>query len=79
MQFIAPNRSKKMLDINEIAKEVFLIESQEIASLSSKLDENFENSVKSILTSRGKVILSGMGKSGIIAKKIAGKTTPLRY
>ncbi|MBD3795202.1 MAG: KpsF/GutQ family sugar-phosphate isomerase [Epsilonproteobacteria bacterium] len=60
-----------MLDINEIAKEVFLIESQEIASLSSKLDENFENSVKSILASRGKVILSGMGKSGIIAKKIA--------
>jgi len=39
-----------MLDINEIAKEVFLIESQEIASLSSKLDENFENSVKSILS-----------------------------
>jgi len=60
-----------MLDINEIAKEVFEIESKEIALLASKLDENFEKSVKNILASSGKVILCGMGKSGIIARKIA--------
>jgi len=55
----------------EIAKEVFEIESKEIANLSNLLTEDFENAVKSVFKSKGKFIISGMGKSGIIGKKIA--------
>jgi len=55
----------------EKAKEVFKIESKAIADLSKNLDANFEEAVEAILSSKGKLIISGMGKSGIIGKKIA--------
>jgi len=59
------------MDINNIAKEVFEIEAKEIANLSTNLTDDFENSIKAILETNGKFIISGMGKSGIIGKKIA--------
>ena len=59
------------MNIRRIAEEVFEIESREIANLSSLLTNDFENAVKSIIKSRGKLIISGMGKSGIVGKKIA--------
>jgi len=59
------------MNIIDIAKEVFDIESKEIAKLSNNLTEDFENSVNDIFNCRGKLIVSGMGKSGIIGKKIA--------
>jgi len=59
------------MDINKIAKEVFSIESREIANLSNLLTDDFENAVEAIIKSEGKLIISGMGKSGIIGKKIA--------
>ena len=55
----------------EIAKEVFEIESKEIRNLSNLLTEDFQNAIDLILNSSGKLIISGMGKSGIIGKKIA--------
>ena len=55
----------------ERAKEVFKIEADAIANLSKNLDSNFEGAIEAILHSKGKLIISGMGKSGIIAKKIA--------
>jgi len=55
----------------EKAKEVFNIESKAIADLSKNLDSDFEEAVEAILNSNGKLIISGMGKSGIIGKKIA--------
>jgi arabinose-5-phosphate isomerase len=55
----------------EIAKEVFKIESRAIANLTQQLDSDFEEAVNAILNSKGKLIISGMGKSGIIGKKIA--------
>jgi len=55
----------------EKAKEVFNIESKAIADLSKSLDDDFEEAVEAILNSNGKLIISGMGKSGIIGKKIA--------
>jgi len=58
-------------NILEIAKDVFEIQSQEIKNLSNLLDNNFIESVKSIIASKGKFIISGMGKSGIIGKKIS--------
>jgi len=52
------------------AKETILLESNAIANLSNLIDENFENSVKFILNSKGRVIITGIGKSAIIATKI---------
>ncbi len=59
------------MNIQNIAKEVFEIQSQEIKNLSKFLDSNFDNAISSIINSKGKVIISGMGKSGIIGKKIS--------
>lgn len=59
------------MNINSIATEVFKIESQEILNLTKYLTLDFENSVNLILKSSGKLIISGMGKSGIVGKKIA--------
>lgn len=59
------------MNILNAAKEVFEIESKEIANLSNLLTEDFEKVVKAVLNTNGKFIISGMGKSGIIGKKIA--------
>lgn len=59
------------MNILKIAKKVIEIESKEIANLSTLLTIDFENAVKSIINSKGKLIISGMGKSGIVGKKIA--------
>ncbi len=59
------------MNILEIAKEVFKIEANEIANLSNLLTVDFKESVEAIFNSNGKLIVSGMGKSGLIGKKIA--------
>ena len=59
------------MNILKIAKEVFSTESKEIANLSNLLTEDFEKALQSIYKAKGKLIISGMGKSGIIGKKIA--------
>ena len=59
------------MKIIDMAKEVFKIESKEIENLSNLLTEDFEHVVNIISDSQGKVIISGIGKSGIIGKKIA--------
>lgn len=55
----------------DIAREVFAIEARAVSQLASQLDQAFSAAVDRILTSRGRVIVCGMGKSGIIGKKIA--------
>lgn len=59
------------MDIKKLAREVFEIEAKEIASLSHRLTDDFEHAIHAIHQSSGKLIVSGMGKSGIIGKKIA--------
>jgi len=59
------------MSINDIAKEVFEIEAKEILNLSNQLTDDFENAINAVLNTKGKFIISGMGKSGIIGKKIA--------
>jgi len=53
------------------AKEVLKIEAYSLLSLAERLGPEFEKAVDAILRSRGRVILTGMGKSGLIAKKVA--------
>jgi arabinose-5-phosphate isomerase len=55
----------------ELAKSVFEIESRAVADLSKKLNSDFSGSIESILGTSGRLIICGMGKSGIIGKKIA--------
>jgi arabinose-5-phosphate isomerase len=59
------------VNIKNIAKEVFSIEAKAILNLSNLLTDDFEKVVQDILVCKGKFIISGMGKSGIIGKKIA--------
>ena len=59
------------MDIKQSAKEVFLIESEAIVQLVNLLTDDFEKSVEALVSCHGKLIISGMGKSGIIGKKIA--------
>lgn len=55
----------------ERALEVFQIESAAISSLGDRLDAAFPSAVETILNATGRVIVCGMGKSGIIGKKIS--------
>jgi arabinose-5-phosphate isomerase len=54
-----------------LARRVLRIEAAAIEALSARIDQAFESAVALILASRGRVIVSGIGKSGHIARKIA--------
>ncbi len=54
-----------------IAKKVFDQEIRAIESTRSSINENFDEACKLLMNCKGKVILTGMGKSGHIARKIA--------
>ena len=56
----------------KIAQEVILAEIKSLQKLRSSIDKNFNKVIEAIIScKKGKVILSGVGKSGIIAKKIS--------
>src|SRR5574344_2398811 len=57
--------------INELAKQVFDIEAKSILRLKESIGENFDNAVELLFNCKGRVIVTGMGKSGLIGKKIA--------
>ena len=59
------------LDYAAVAGEVFEIEAAAILGLRASLDGAFSAVVDAILSASGRVIVCGMGKSGIIGKKIA--------
>lgn len=60
-----------MSDILNKVKKAVAIEVESIQHFQNTLDPNFEGAVKLILESKGKVIVTGVGKSGDIAKKIS--------
>ena len=55
----------------ESARQVFEIESRALASVAARLDANFDGAIEIMLGSRGRVVVCGMGKSGIVGRKIA--------
>ncbi len=59
------------MDIVSYAKEIFDIEIEELKKVRDKLGKEIEQAVKLIYESKGKVVVTGIGKSGIIGKKIA--------
>ena len=58
-------------NIKEVARKVLKDEAEGIALLDSFFDENFTLAIKKILEISGKVIVTGVGKSGHIGKKIS--------
>jgi arabinose-5-phosphate isomerase len=54
-----------------LARKVLQIEAAAILALVDRLDERFDRTVRLLLDCRGRVIVTGMGKSGIICRKIA--------
>jgi arabinose-5-phosphate isomerase len=63
-----PPATTKTLDL---ARQVLEIEAQAILDLKARLDASFDAAVRVVLESHGRVVVSGMGKSGHIARKIA--------
>jgi len=61
------------MKINEIkrAKEVLDMEAQAILDLKSRVGKEFKTALDLILESQGRVVVSGMGKTGIIAQKLS--------
>jgi len=57
--------------ILEIAQTVFNTEIESLQQIASELDAEFAKAVQLVLESSGRFIIIGMGKSGIIGKKIA--------
>lgn len=55
----------------ETAKNVLQVEADAIMALSDRLDHRFEKAVEMILECRGRVVITGMGKSGLICQKMA--------
>lgn len=55
----------------ELARRVLAIEADAVRALGARLDERFLAAVSLILACRGRVIVSGIGKSGHVARKIA--------
>ena len=67
----APTLGKTADSSVELAKRVLAIEADAVRGLIARLDERFAQAVDLIHERKGRVIVSGMGKSGHIARKIA--------
>ncbi len=52
-------------------RKLILAEAEAVAALAERLDGSFVAAVETILASRGRVVVTGMGKSGLIGQKIA--------
>jgi arabinose-5-phosphate isomerase len=63
--------AEKKPDLRRLAERVLRIEADAILGLIPKLDERFERAVEILRGCGGRVIVTGMGKSGLIGRKIA--------
>jgi arabinose-5-phosphate isomerase len=55
----------------ETARQVLAIESEAVAALAGRLDASFDAAVDLLIGCKGRVVVTGMGKSGIVCQKIA--------
>lgn len=53
------------------AQEVFAIEAKALSDLSAQLDQQFDRAIDQMLQTKGRVVITGVGKSGLIGRKIA--------
>jgi arabinose-5-phosphate isomerase len=57
------------------AREVISIEAEAVQGLLDRLDENFVRAVEMLLACRGRVVVTGIGKSGLVGRKIVATLT----
>ncbi len=60
-----------MTDSQKIAKKVLELEAESVGKLVDMIDDQFDAAVKMIIECKGRVVITGMGKCGIIGKKIS--------
>ena len=71
----SPKAAARGRDALALAREVIRIEAQAVAALAGRLGAEFGAAVERIAGARGKLIVSGVGKSGLIAHKLAATLT----
>ncbi|MBI3950004.1 MAG: KpsF/GutQ family sugar-phosphate isomerase [Acidobacteria bacterium] len=73
MSVKAESPNENIIDgrVLEWGREVIRLEADALAQLEKRLDERFIVAVQRILSCRGRVVTSGMGKAGLIAQKVA--------
>jgi arabinose-5-phosphate isomerase len=59
----------------ELGRRVLRLESAAVAAVADRLDERFEVAVRLLAEASGRVIVTGVGKSGLVARKIAATLT----
>ena len=59
-----------MKDFKEIARNVLRIEAEALGALVERINDNFIDAIEIIYSCKGRVVVTGMGKSGIIGKKL---------
>ena len=64
-----------MKEILRHAREVISIEAEAVQGLLDRLDENFVRAVETLLACRGRVVVTGIGKSGLVGRKIVATLT----
>src|SRR5690242_1864267 len=71
LNFAPPNRHSPMqTNIQKIALQTIELEARSISNLASFINEDFEKAISAITACHGRVVVSGIGKSAIIAQKI---------
>jgi len=59
------------MSILDAARKVLRVEAEAISALAGRINEDFERAVEILYSSKGRVVVTGMGKSGLVGKKIA--------
>jgi len=63
--------SFESVDVLKVARRVLETEAEAVRTLVERLDHRFERAVMLVETCRGRVVVTGMGKSGLVGKKLA--------
>ncbi len=59
----------------ELGRRVLQLEASAVASVAARLDDRFARAVRLLADASGRVIVSGVGKSGLVARKLAATLT----
>ena len=71
MNTLNPQNMPNPIDFQKVALETLRIEEQALQVLATQIDERFDRACEYILRCRGRLVITGMGKSGHIGRKMA--------
>ncbi len=74
MPAMTPSKSTAV-NVLDLARAVLRAEATALSSLADRLDANFADAVDLLLARKGKVVVTGVGKSGLVARKLAATLT----